>query len=128
MGLFTVRGRLVGPEGHTEEVELLVDTAATLLTLPKDLADRLGVVPTRQQPVVTARGRREVWPVGEVRLDLDGQQVTTPCFLAPGGPVLLGAVALESLFLAVDPVAKKLIPVEGFVGPARSGLGGVLWA
>ena len=26
------------------------------------------------------------------------------------------AVALESLFLAVDPVAKRLIPVEGFVG------------
>jgi hypothetical protein len=42
--------------------------------------------------------------------------------------VLLGAVALESLFLAVDPVAKKLVPVEGFVGPARSVLGGVLWA
>ncbi len=42
-----MRGRLVGPEGHSEEVELLVDTAATLLTLPKDLADRLGVVPTR---------------------------------------------------------------------------------
>ena len=153
MGLFTVRGRLVGPEGHSEEVELLVDTAATLLTVPKDLADRLGVVPTRQQPVVTAGGR-EVWPVGEVRLELDGQQVTTPCFLracpenpsgtrdrgprksrsdfrgglAPGGPVLLGAVALESLFLAVDPVAKKLVPVEGFVGRARNVLGGVLWA
>lgn len=154
MGLFTVRGKLAGPEGRSEEVELLVDTAATLLTLPKDLADRLGVVPTRQQPVVTAGGRREVWPVGEVRLELDGQQVTTPCFLracpenpsgtrdrgprksrsdfwgglAPGGPVLLGAVALESLFLAVDPVAKKLVPVEGFVGPASSRLGGVLWA
>ena len=26
--------------------------------------------------------------------------------------------ALESLFLAVDPVAKRLIPVEGFVGAA----------
>jgi hypothetical protein len=63
-----------------------------------------------------------------VRLELDGQQVTTPCFLAPGGPVLLGAVALESLFLAVDPVAKKLVPVEGFVDPARSVVGGALWA
>jgi hypothetical protein len=36
--------------------------------------------------------------------------------IAPGGPALLGVVALESLFLAVDPVAKRLIPVEGFVG------------
>ncbi len=65
--------------------------------------------------------------MGEVRLELDGRVVTTPCFIAPGGPVLLGAVALESLFLAVDPVAKKLVPVESFVGAARSVLGGVLW-
>ena len=44
------------------------------------------------------------------------QLVTTPCFIAPDGPALLGAVALEILFLAVDLVAKRLIPVEGFVG------------
>ena len=33
----------------------------------------------------------------------------------PDGPPLLGAVALESLFLAVDPVGKRLIPVEGLL-------------
>jgi hypothetical protein len=54
--------------------------------------------------------------VAEVRLALDGQDVLTPCFIAPGGPALLGAVALESLFLAVDPVAKRPVPVDGFVG------------
>jgi len=47
---------------------------------------------------------------------LDGREVTTPCFMAPGGPPLLWAGALGGLFLAVDPVAKRLIPVEGFVG------------
>jgi hypothetical protein len=31
-------------------------------------------------------------------------------------PPRLGAVPLESLFLAVDPVGKRLIPVKGFVG------------
>src|SRR2546426_8517514 len=40
----------------------------------------------------------------------------SPCFVAPGAPPLLGAVASESLFLAIDPVAKRLVPVEGFVG------------
>ena len=54
--------------------------------------------------------------MAEVRLTLDGEETTTPCFISPAGPSLLGAVALESLFLAVDPVAKRLIPVEGFVG------------
>lgn len=115
MGLFYVKGSLMGPAGH-QEVEFLVDTGATLLVVPQPLADRLGLAPTRSQRIVIAGGQREVWPVAEVRLALDGQETTTPCFISPAGPPLLGAVALESLFLAVDPVAKRLIPVEGFVG------------
>ena len=118
MGLFRVRGRLAGPTGRSEDVELLVDTGATLLVVPRALADRLELVARRFQPVLIAGGQRVEWPVAEVSLSLDGSSVTTPCFIAPDGPALLGAVALESLFLAVDPVAKRLIPVEGFVGAA----------
>jgi predicted aspartyl protease len=116
MGLFRVRGRLTGPAGHSEDAELLVDTGATLLVVPRPMADRLHLVVRRSQPVLIAGGQRSAWPVAEVRLALDGPEVTTPCFIAPDGPALLGAVALESLFLAVDPVARRLIPVEGFVG------------
>ncbi len=116
MGLFHVTGRLTGPSGRTEEVQLLVDTGATLLAVPREIAERLELAARRSQPVIMVGGRRDVWPVAEVRLALDGQDVSTPCFIAPGGPALLGAVALESLFLAVVPVAKRLIPVDGFVG------------
>ena len=116
MGLFRVSGRLTGPTGRTEEVDLLVDTGATLLTVPRSLAERLELNPYRTHPVQIAGGQEEVWPVAEAHLTLDGQAVTTPCFIAPGGPALLGAVALESLFLAVDPVAKRLVSVKGFVG------------
>lgn len=116
MGLFRVSARLTGPTGSSEDVELLVDTGATLLVVPRDLADRLGLVSRRHQRIVIAGGGRDVWPVAEVQLALDAQDVTTPCFIAPGGPALLGAVALESLFLAADPVGKRLVPVEGFVG------------
>ena len=118
MGLFRVRGRLTGPTGRSEDAELLVDTGATLLVVPRSLAERLELVARRSQQVLIAGGRRAKWPVAEVRLSLNGRDVTTPCFIAPDGPALLGAVALESLFLAVDPVAERLIPVEGFVGAA----------
>ncbi len=124
MGLFHVRGRLTGPTDQTEEIDLLVDTGATLLVVPRDLADRLDLVSRRSQRVAIGGGRREIWPVAEVRLTLDGQEVTTPCFIAPAGPALLGAVPLESLFLAVDPVARRLVPVEGFVGAALTAPGG----
>lgn len=116
MGIFYVKGLLAGPTGHKEEVEFLVDTGATLVVVPRALAERLSLNPTRSQRVVIAGGQRETWPIAEVRLSLDGQETATPCFIAPAGPPLLGPVALESLFLAVDPVAKRLIPVEGFVG------------
>jgi len=118
MGLFRVRGRLTGPTGRSEDAELLVDTGATLLVVPRALAERLELVARRSQQVLIAGGQRAEWPVAEVGLSLNGADVTTPCFIAPDGPALLGAVALESLFLAVDPIAKRLIPVEGFVGAA----------
>jgi len=116
MGTFSVKGSLTGPTGHREEVEFLVDTGATLLVVPQPLADRLGLTPRRTQAVVMAGGQREFWPVSEVRLTLDGQEIPTPCFIGPAGTPLLGAVPLESLFLALDPGGKRLIPVEGFVG------------
>ena len=116
MGLFRVRALLTGPSGRSEAVDLLVDTGATLVVVPAALAERLELVASRSQRVVIAGGQRAAWPVAEVRLVLDNQEVTTPCFIAPDGMALLGAVALESLFLAVDPIAKRLIPVEGFVG------------
>ena len=116
MGLFHVKGHLTGPTARVEEVEFLVDTGATLTVVPRSLAERLELKPARSQRVVIAGGQRDVWPVAEVRLALNSDEITTPCFIAPDGPPLLGAVALESLFLAVDPIAKRLIPVDGFVG------------
>lgn len=99
----------------TEDVELLVDTGATYLTVAADTARRLGLRVLRDQPIITAGGRREVWPVAEVRIALEGLEAPTVCFIAPAGPALLGAVALESLSLGVDPVARRLVPVDGFV-------------
>ena len=84
--------------------------------VPRSLAERLEPAVRRSQPVLIARGQWAEWPVAEVSLFVNGPGVTTPCFIAPDGPALRVAVALEGPFLAVDPVAKRLIPVEGFVG------------
>jgi predicted aspartyl protease len=118
MGLFRVPARLTGPTGVVAAHELLVDTGSTLLVIPQTLANSLGLVTIRRQPVHITGGRREIWPIAEVRLTVADRTITTPCFIAPGGRALLGAVALESLFLAVDPVARRLVDVEGFVGAA----------
>ena len=115
MGQFTVRGRLTGPTGVREDVDLLVDTGSTLLVVSRSLADQLDLVQQRMETVWRAGDQEATWPVAEVRLALGDKHVTTPCMIAPRGPALLGAVALESLFLAVDPVGKRLVPVHGYV-------------
>jgi len=72
MGLFRVTGRVEGPTGRAEDVELLVDTGATLLVVPRELAARLELVTRRSQPVVIAGSQRAVWPVAEATLRLEG--------------------------------------------------------
>jgi predicted aspartyl protease len=116
MDLLHVTARLTGPTGRGETSSLLVDIGATFLAVPREIAERLELRSTRTCPIQTAGGRGEVCPLAEVRLALDGDEVTTRVLIAPGGPALLGAVALESLLLAVDPVARRLVPVKGFVG------------
>ena len=117
MGQFWVTVRLTGPTGRSEPTEVLVDTGATFLVIPQSLAERLAIVAQRYLPVVIAGGTETTWPVGEVRVAIDDQETTTPCFIAPNGPALLGAVALESLLLTVDPIAKRLVPTKGYVLP-----------
>src|SRR5262249_47217705 len=85
MGQFRVTARLTGSTGRTESVELLVDTGATFLVVPQAIADRLDIAPQRQLPVVIAGGTRMTWPVGEIRVAIEGQETTTPCFIAPSG-------------------------------------------
>lgn len=115
MDQFRVPVRLTGPTGRREETELLVDTGSTLVALPRELAERLELVVKRHQRVMVAGGARATLPVAEVRLVIGDREVTTPCFIVADGPALLGAVALESLFLAVDPVAKRPVPTEGLI-------------
>lgn len=115
MGQFHVTARLTGPTGTSEQIRLLVDTGATFLVLPRSVADRLGVEATRMVPVITAGGREETWPVGEVRVAIEGFEVTTPCFIPVSGPALLGMVPLESLLFVIDPVAQRLVPTKGLV-------------
>ena len=120
MGLFTVRATLIGPTGLTEDLELLVDTGATFSVIPTAVANRLGLRVRRQQSVVIAGGRRDVWPVAEARIAIEGHgDVPTLSFITDEGPALLGATTLENLCVAVDPVARRLVDADAIVGACR---------
>jgi predicted aspartyl protease len=112
MGQFSVPVRLTGPTGRSEEIELLVDTGAIFVTLPREFAERLELVVVRLKRVRVAGGAIATWPLAEVRVAIGDDDAPTLCLIAPSGPALLGAVALESLLLGVDPVNRRLVPIE----------------
>ena len=115
MGQFRVTARLTGPTGRSEDAEFLIDTGSMLLGLPRALADRLDLVPELNRRVMLADGTMTRLPVADVRLTLGGEGVMTPCYIVPEGSPLLGAVALQSLFLAVDPVHERLVPIQALI-------------
>jgi predicted aspartyl protease len=115
MGHFNVQTRVIGPTGVSEMLDLFVDTGATLIVLPRAIAERLELRPTQTCQVQLGGGVEQTWPVGEIRVALEGREAPMLCLIAEGGPPILGVVALG---LAVDPVGRRLVPSKFFVMPS----------
>lgn len=114
MGTFTVSIQVGDfPAGRRyQAVEALVDTGATYPVVPRSLLVSLGVTPVDRQPFALADGRVVEYDVGLVSLHLQGRALPVLCvFGEEGSSPMLGAVALETFGLAVDPVERRLIPV-----------------
>ena len=76
----------------------------------------LGVTPFRRQGFRFADGNSKRMDVGEVRVRIDGREATTQVvFNDEDTQPLLGALALEELFLLVDPITRKLVPMDDIV-------------
>ncbi len=96
-----------------ETVDVLVDTGSTFTAVPGDLLRRLGVPVQRTAQSELADGTVAPVEVGKTMIRLEGQQFTTPViFGKEGEPSLLGVMALEEALLAVDPVGRRLVPVN----------------
>jgi predicted aspartyl protease len=113
MGVFSVHIRVANPQDQTEwrEVELVVDTGATLTKLPGDLLQELRIEPQFSVPALTSDGRLVTRAVGQAWVSLDGRAGIIPVAYGDRGePVLLGATTLEILGFTVDPIEQKLLP------------------
>ncbi len=97
----------------SETVDALVDTGATFMTAPRALLERLGVEPFQVVALRLANGEIERRHIGEVRVELAGQERTAICvFGEPAAPPIIGAVTLQSFLLVVNTVEHRLAPVE----------------
>ena len=97
-------------------MDALVDTGASITAVPGSILRELGITPLFKQSFRFAQGDLRDVEVGQawVRVE-DKEVVTLLLFNDEGTQPLLGALALEGVFLGVDPHAKRLIPVEGLM-------------
>lgn len=111
------RGLLPAKEVRRVTVsDALVDTGATLLSLPTRLIERLGLEKTASKRVTTSTGGGEAGVYSAVRLIIQGRACTMDVMEVPDDvPVLVGQLPLEHLDLVVDPRSRALIgnPAHG---------------
>ena len=92
----------------TVEIEAIIDTGATMVVLPKDIVDTLGLKKVREVKVRYANNEVETRPIyGVVTIELKGRSANLDVLVEEkGSQPLIGQVLLELLDLIVEP--KKL--------------------
>jgi clan AA aspartic protease len=121
MGQFSVRVRISHPTDPSKhaEIDMMVNTGATLTWAPQQLLESIGAPRGQRRAFQVADGRiieRET--AGAVVGVNSNETYVTVVAAEPGDAHLLGVTALESLGLAVDPIRQKLIPQVLLAMPA----------
>ena len=97
-------------------LDALVDTGASTTSMPASVLQVLGVRPVATERFRFAQGELRELPVGYTWIRFAGKElVTQVIFNSEGTSALLGALALESAHLAVDPHSNRLIPEDGIL-------------
>lgn len=96
--------------------DALVDTGATLLSLPTSLIRQLGLAKVSSKRITSSIGPGEAAMYEAVRLTIQGRSCTMDVMEVPDGiPALIGQLPLEHLDFVVDLRSRSLIgnPAHG---------------
>lgn len=97
------------------DLHAVVDTGAFMSAVPGSVLRDLGVKPAMKDVGQLADGTEKEVDVAYTWLRLNGREVMTHViFNEEFTNPLLGALALETLLLVVDPAGERLAPRSGF--------------
>jgi aspartyl protease family protein len=114
VGTFQVQLEVAGPSRERFlPIDALLDTGSTYTVLPRALLRDLGVAVLRSARFLLADGSEAELDVGRAWVRFGGREEYT--LVVFGDQALLGAVTLEELLLAPDPVGGRLVPVPGLM-------------
>lgn len=111
MGLTYVTTKIMSlaKNGASYEAEFLVDTGAIDCLVPADHLVAAGIQPEGKTVYELANGQTVEYEVGFARVSFLGDETVSKVIFGPAdSEPLLGAVALESVGVVVDPVTKEL--------------------
>ena len=111
------RGRLPADQARRLTIpDALVDTGATLLSLPTRFIQQLGLDKTSSKRVTSSIGLGEASMYEAVRLTIQGRSCTMDVMEVPDSvPALIGQLPLEHLDLVIDSRNRVLVgnPAHG---------------
>lgn len=107
-----IRGLLKPEEVRVVEKEVLVDTGATMLTLPEEVVEELGLTRGRFITASYADGSKKRRQIARgINIEVMGREAEVECVVeAQGTKILLGQIPLEAMDLIVDSKTGKLMP------------------
>lgn len=117
--LYAVRLGLKTPDQVRRVVipDALVDTGASMLSLPANVIRQLGLRKVRDRTVRAASGLTTMGLYEVVQLTVQGRECKVEVLEVPDGtPALIGQIPLELLVFVVDPVQQKLVGNPVFNG------------
>jgi predicted aspartyl protease len=106
------RGFLKPEEVREVEKEVLVYTGATMLTVPEEVVEELGLTRGRFITASYADGTKKKRQIARgINTEVMGREAEVECVVeARGTRILLGQIPLEAMDFIVDPKSGKLMP------------------
>ena len=115
MGTVLIAIEIANPLDSTRSVildKVVVDTGASIAAVPRSIADELGLPIFARRVVRTIESRLEM-DIADAMLTIGGERTMQEVMVSDTyDQPLIGVIPLESLGFAVDPVNKRIVPVE----------------
>uniref|UniRef100_A0A7J3X849 Aspartyl protease n=1 Tax=Thermofilum pendens TaxID=2269 RepID=A0A7J3X849_THEPE len=115
MGFTYVKVRVSNPlkPEKFNDVDLLVDSGAVFTSIPREVLEELGLSPVDRERLRVYGGAILERDIGWALIEYGGKRRVVPVIFGEKGDTpVLGATSLEALGYQVDPVTRRLKPVE----------------